>query len=150
MVQEYFRSLWEAFCLPANDDNETSMGVRCPLGFWFWKGRGVLIFFSISVIIIVLVNCCINIFLGESKLNVFPENCYILLRYGILSFSWIKSWRNYNQVIPTPLIGKHGIFPAELIWERKIFLNENFEHNNHSFVFRFIFIGRGSESNSWP
>lgn len=118
--------------------------------FLILEGKRSAYFFSISVIIIVLVNCCINIFLGESKLNVFPENCYILLRYGILSFSWIKSWRNYNQVIPTPLIGKHGIFPAELIWERKIFLNENFEHNNHSFVFRFIFIGRGSESNSWP
>lgn len=47
------------------------------------------------------------------------------------------------------LIGKYGIFLVELIWEREIFLNENFEYNNYFFVFRFIFIGRGLESNSW-
>lgn len=124
------------------------MGFRCPLGFYLGREEEWL-FFSISAIIIILVNFCINIFLSESKLNVFPENCYILLRYGILSIM-DKVMKKLVQPNLLPIV-KHGInsSPAELIWELKIFLNENFEYNNHFFIFRYIFIGRGLEINSW-
>lgn len=82
-------------------------------------------------------------------MNVFPENCYILLRYGILSIM-DKVMKKLVQPNLLPIV-KHGInsSPAELIWELKIFLNENFEYNNHFFIFRYIFIGRGLEINSW-